>query len=287
MTMVESKDGNTHGATVLEGAYDTSSGGLAIHAHALPIFITGGDLPSWVETSIAHPNSNFLVGYWAWSEKKYPMKREGNPSKSPNLDAHVRLFDVMEEEYAGLHRAMVRITLGGEDTLKADPTLPIDEDEFESLLITADKAGIIEYDPRTSERVKPFDNYDKMIVNLAIAQVLKIAEPIKAQWNKTVRAEKFKVPLQRAATHKLGAMLGLVEQYAFEADALENPIHKDYVPDYMPDVRDKTWQTYFGKPVMPIVDLYRFAHDIFRTSVEPNDPLVTHLMQIRELSYLV
>src|SRR3990167_7611042 len=202
----------------LDSAFDLSSGGMWIHLQSVADFSARRELAKWAHGSLAQPNSNYLanpyVFGWRWKEGQDTFFRDSGPhASSPQSESHLRLFDVMGDEYDRIGRVQIRLVLGGEKAITAsDPEAPIvDEEEFTSLLVAADRRGLIKYDPKTSPKIEISDDDFTLAVNLSKNGV-EISKDLWTQWDAIKLSDRFREATLRAAVHKLGVMLALTEQ---------------------------------------------------------------------------
>lgn len=276
----------------IDSAFDLSSGGMGIHLHSVADFAARRKLAKWAHGSLAQPNSNYLVSPyvfgWRWKEGQDDSFRDWGPhATSPYSEAHLKLFDAMREEYDRLRRVQIRLVLGGEDAISIpNPEAPIiDEAEFTSLLVRANKRGLIKYDPKTSPKIEVADDDFTLVGNLAKNGV-EISKDLWTQWDTIKFSDRFREATLRAAVHKLGVMLALTEQLTFDAKALRIPISSKYKPAESIEVWETEWKKLFGEPMPDIAGLYRNAHAVFAANASRKDPLVTHLFAIEELPHL-
>lgn len=276
----------------IDSAFDLSSGGMGIHLHSVADFAARRELAKWAHGSLAQPNSNYLgspyVFGWRWKEGQDDSFRDWGPhATSPYSEAHLRLFDVMHEEYNRMRRVQIRLVLGGEDAISVpNPEAPItDEAEFISLLVEANKRGLIKYDPKISPKIEVADDDFTLAGNLAGSGV-EISKDLWTRWNTIKFSDRFREATLRAAIHKLGVMLALTEQLTFDAKTLKIPISSNYKPTESIETWKTEWQRLFGEPMPDIAGLYRNAHAVFAENASQEDPLVKHLFAIEELPHL-
>lgn len=274
----------------LDSAFDLASGGMGIHLHAVADFTARRELAEWAGPSLSRPNSNFLGNpyVFGWQEKfpKY-YKEYGPKIKSPNSDAHLKLFEVMEDEYGRLKWVQVRLLLGGEEALSiTNPETPItNQEELTSLLVMADKRELLKYNPRTSPQIKvPLSEFELMVS--LIKSGLEISEDLWKQWDVIWSLERFREATLRAAVHKLGCMLALTEQLTYEAKAFGVPVSAEFRPTTLTEKYLANWQKLFGEPMPGIKGLYEQAHTVLvnTTKSEDND-LLGHILPLQELPY--
>lgn len=276
----------------LDSAFDLSSGGMGIHLHSVADFVARRELAKWAHGSLAQPNSNYLVNPyvfgWRWKEGQDTFFRDSGPHvTSPHSEAHLRLFDEMNDEYDRMRRVQMRLVLGGEGAVAIpDPEAPIvDEGEFTSLLVAADARGLIKYDPKTPPKIEVADDDFSLAVNLAKSGV-EISKDLWVQWDTIKFSDRFRAATLTAAVHKLGVMLALTEQLAFDAKALGVPVSSKYKPTKSIETWEANWQRLFEEPMPDIAGLYQHAHTVFVANASQEDSLVAHLFAIKELPHL-
>lgn len=276
----------------LDSAFDLSSGGMGIHLHAVAAFATRQELAKWAKGSLGQCSSNYLVNPyvfgWAWKEGIDTMFKEYGPyATSPHSDLHIKLLNETQEEYEHLGRMQLRLVLGGEQAISAgDPGTPIIEEEFIGLLTKANEQGLIGADTDTLSQVEIADDDFSLAINLMKAKV-GINDGFWATLDTVKFSERFKDATLRAATHKLGAMLGLTDQLTFDAKALGIPVPPTYRPSDPEGKWSANWQRLFGEPIPTLEGLYKQAHAVFVEHSDPNDLFVAHLFTLDTLPQLV
>ena len=277
---------------LIDSAFDLSSGGMGIHLHAVSAFAARQELRNGAKESLQTSSSNYLVTPyvfgWAWREGWDPFFKEDRPyATSPHSDLHAKLLHEMLDEYDRLGRVQLRLFLGGEEALLVpNPEAPITErQEFTGLLLRAEGQGLIKTDPDTLSRVEVTDHIFNLTINLMKAGV-NVDDSFFTTNNAVKFAERFRDATLKAATHKLGAMLGLTDQLTFDAKELGVPIPPTYRPSDPEGKWETNWQRLFGEPIPTIEGLYQHAHAVFVANADPNDPLVTHLFALDRLPQL-
>ncbi|MDO8618600.1 MAG: hypothetical protein Q7R49_01490 [Candidatus Daviesbacteria bacterium] len=276
----------------IDSAFDLSSGGMGIHLHSLDAFAQRRELPGYAKGSLTQPNSNYLVNPyifgWTWKEGDPSIYKEFGPyARSPYSEQNVKLLEETHNEYKRLGKIQLRLLLGGEEALSvANPEAPITErGEFIGLLSTAKERGLIEADQQTLAEVGVTDNDFQLAVNLAKAKV-KLNDSLWSTWDEIKLSDRFRDRTLVAATHKLGAMLGLTEQLVYDAAALGVPIPPTYRPSDPDGKWAANWQKVFGEPIPDLEGLYTQAYNVFVQNADQKDPLVTHLFSLAQLPQL-
>lgn len=275
----------------LNSAFSLSSGGMGIHFHAVAAFATRQELAKWAEASLGQSGSNYLVNPyvfgWAYKEGMDPIYKEYGPyARSSHSDLHIKLLNATHEEYKHLERVHLRLVLGGEEAISVgDPGAPVKEKEFIGLLTKANEQGLIKADPDTLSQVEIADDEFRLVINLMRAKV-ETNDSLYAIWATTKFSERFRDATLKAATHKLGVMLGLTDQLTFDAQALGIPIPPSYRPSEGIEKWEASWQRLFGESMPTLEGLYKQAHAVFVEHSDPDDPLVAHLFALDTLPQL-
>lgn len=280
-------------ANNLDPVFDLSSGGMGIHLHAVADFAAGRELAEWVRGSLSRPSSNYLINPyvfgWRWKDGQDTSFRDSGPyATSPNSDAHLRLFDAMEDEYARLRCVQMRLVLGGEEALSVpNPEAPItDEEEFQFLLVKANERGLIRYNLRTPLNTGIIDS-DSALARALARNDIEVSEDLWTQWDTIIKfSDRFRDVTLQVAVHKLGCMLVLTEQLTFDAEALGIPVAPTYRPSDPEGRGSANWQKLFNESMPDIEGLYRQAHAVFVANALPEDSFVAHLFAINTLPHL-
>lgn len=276
---------------LMDNAFSLSSGGMGIHLHAVRALGKGQELPDWAKGSLDTSSSNYTatpyVFDWAPRPDTDDGFREEPYSRSPLSDLHIKLLHETYDEYHRLKRTQLRLFLGGEEALSvSDPAAPITEAaEFTSLLSRAQKQGLIEGDPNTFDQVEITDVDFSFAMNL-MKQGFKLADGFFPTLSEIKFSERFKPAILKASVHKLGAMLGVTDQLAYDASAMGIPFPPTYRPDDPDGKWEANWQRLFGEPIPTLEGLYKQAHGVLVEYADPLDPLVTHLFGLHTLPYL-
>lgn len=206
--------------TIIDPAFELEgSGGMGHLSRALSAFVAGRDISNWITITMLSSACNYLTNpyVFTWTGRKDAdpgMQIIGPYATSPYSDLHVKLLNETRDEYTRLRRMQLRLFLGGEEALLIpDPKAPFtNRDEFTGLLIKANSRGLIQGNLNDLSRVEMTDDELRLPLVLRKAGIeLKdmfydLFDPIKS-----VNINRFRDPIRRAATHKLGSMLALTE----------------------------------------------------------------------------
>lgn len=265
-------------------AYDLSSGGMGVYLYSVKNLVSGKPLSNREQNNIRIYNSNYLITSYIL-EWMHPGWYNGYGPKfeSPRSKSNLRLLRETEAEYERLAWETMRLFLRGEEGLKVEhPTQPISAEELPSYLRVGLERGVVLGDNHILAKVKPTNDAHQLLVNIFKAGA-NIPNDFVQQLKQIPFLERFRDGLLKAATHKLGAMLAVSDQLAYDAYSSGIPIPYNFKPEEF----DAEWKKMFGKAVPCFGDLYAETHTVFTSVASPEDELVKYLFPLNELPHLV
>lgn len=268
----------TEGRSLLEVVH----GGIALHLRATANLIAGNELSPNEKDTLRDAGSNAINNPYVWGWLNIGFYTEYPPAAiSPSSELHAILFRETRLEYDRLQNRQMRIYLAGEEGANVnDPETPISPEESLKYLARAQARGVIEGFSDTTNALK----IDSNLIPLFIA-LLKQGVQIKAgridEYLEILFTERFKTDLQRAALHKLGTYIALIEQMGYEGQETGKLIPANYIPLPDPETAPE-WEidkAYYGGRIPALGEFYQMAQEVLRTH-SSDDPLIRHLLTL-------
>lgn len=258
-------------------------GGMMLHIHATRNLLNGNDLTSNEKGTLRDAGSNAINHLYVWRWKDMSSTRHGIYPQivSPSSDLHLALIAETRAEYDSLENQRMRVYLAGDKGLEAaSPTSPISPDESPFYLSEAQERGIISGYSKST----PLMPIDEDIVRFFMTIQQHGLSFNRKRLNEHLDilfTERFRPDLKTAAIHKLGTYMALVEQRAFEGNALGSPILKDYIPSVLQGTEGfwESEKTYFDGRTPNLDEIYQMAQTILKDQM-PDDKWVHHLLNL-------
>lgn len=285
------------GRTETRHLLDLTHGGLAIQTMATDAFAKGEEnsltesARKYLTTAASnHFNSPYV---WSWEllGKESKIFNDDGPFSLSSIHSpqHVTLLLATRDDYEGLQSAQLRLLLGGEDAIVIDePYSKISKDEFTHLLTRAASNGLIKDNPEYFPDIEiPDDGFGLWFNFGAKLLTEELGTNLTDTWERMKLSERFRERTLKAAVHKLGAHLGLVDQLTLDAYGSGDPVTAQFVSTkYGMETIIAEWQERYGEPMPGIDGLYRQAYGVFTRVANRQDPLVTHLFDLPYLPQL-
>lgn len=286
------------------GLYDLSSCGMAVMtravhmAHRTPAALTDYELPQ-----LTTDGSNFIVQPFAQDF----FKPEDSSFKKPNhcsplAESHRALYFHMREEYRGLQWLMTKWWLNGNQPDLSTPNSrqPISKNEIDSYLTQALKIGVItgvdtiqarNAFPNEAFRDDPIGNLLKIshLIQLDNDPFHFIRDLFKAgvmtpdsfdeEYYRSAHSPNLATIIREISLYKLGTMLALMQQIAYDFYCSGNPISASLRPIEASEEAEYTenWRILFMTTIPPIKTVIREARATMINFSNPDDPYLKYL----------
>ncbi|MEO8582123.1 MAG: hypothetical protein ABI425_06165 [Patescibacteria group bacterium] len=270
----------------IDSAYDLASGGMGILLYGLKAYAKG-EQSELIADNVTRMNSNYIGNPYVmdWVEPG-SMGSSGPTFKTPRNEAHLALLRESYDEYDRIHRAQMRIVLGGEN-IQGDIFAPFDDkSEFTGLLLQAVSRNLLELENGDhASRIPISDSFSDLIINLYTngAGVTDSFLPIA---NMAELSDQFHAVTLQAATHKLACMLAITDQLTFDAKELGLPYARSYKPPRAPGKWEDNWLKEFGELMPQLGSFYEHAHTLVLSLSNPEDSLIAHIKELPSLPQL-
>lgn len=259
-------------------AEEVISGDLLVHNLAVSKFFEGKTptrnersfLTTGTTNAIAYAEMFGLVDGEMFGDKQIPFK-------SPRTSSYRQLIRLNRLEYEKIDRKVLRVVLGGINSVDVSDE-QIEYDEMAILIKVARKKGVINLDDdiQLTER----DLSSRSLNNLWIALISTGKGSIDNFEEKEKEAQEdplIKKDIAQAALHKLACYMALVDQFTFNARALNQPISgRVKLPtdsEFMQGIAAE-----YGGEIPGLSDLYKMSFEVLQKYSKPNDPLLHDLL---------
>lgn len=243
---------NTRIGGVLSSAYDLSSCGMAVQLHSTAQLLAGGALKDWQKSALETSGSNYIgMPYFLFSKLGHGTK-DDIASKlgiipnfyAPHTDHTSLLFKHVLVEYDRMDWQSFRMAMYGDVDL-TDPHsgAPFTPGELEAFLVEGNNNGLVPNsgtlvigDDNSLERLKnPIELIGyfmkrSMLRNPDSDFNVDFTYDFLKRVNDVHFSEKLLSQTRALAIKKLGLMLAITDQIAYDAYWSGNRIHADYRP---------------------------------------------------------